>query len=105
MKALLLVALLVNAPSSADPDLSPWFQSLKSPMGMSCCAQADGHILHDSEWRAVKDGYEVLINGAWVPVPAESVLQRADNPTGGAVVFYPPSGAPPIYCFVRPAET
>jgi hypothetical protein len=96
-------------PRSSDPDLAPWFRALQAPSGMSCCDRADGHILADGDWRTAGDGYEIKIQGQWVAVPPEAVLQRADNPTGGAVAFYPApwtgGGAPPIYCFVRPAET
>lgn len=116
MKAplLCLVAVLVSGtalaapPPNADPSLAPWFRSLKSPVydGMSCCAEADGHILRDGDWRIVGNRYEVKIHGKWRIVPPRAVLNRADNPTGGAVAFYPPGiRNPPIYCFVRPAES
>ena len=102
---ILALLLLIAAPSTADPSLAPWFQSLQAPSGMSCCALADGHILKDSEWRIVGDHYEILVAGKWIEVPADAVLNQVENPTGGAVAFYPPSGAPPLYCFVRPSET
>jgi hypothetical protein len=110
----ILVALARNAaeakaPANADPDLAPWFQGLTAPSGMSCCAEADGHILADSEWRIIADHYEIKVKGAWVAVPQDRVLDRADNPTGGAVAFYPTpweeAAPPPVCCFVRPSET
>ena len=104
--ARLTVPAMARAPDSADADLAPWFESLRNPTtNMSCCEHWDGHILKDSEWRAVKDGYEILSNGAWIPVPPEAVLQHTANPVGAAVAFFPPDGAPPIYCFVLPSQT
>lgn len=95
-----------SPPDKVDPALAPWFKSLRNPaLGYSCCADADGHILRDEDWRIAGNSYQVLINGGWQDVPPEAVIQRADNPTGGAVVFYPPGiDHPPIYCFLRPSE-
>jgi hypothetical protein len=109
--AIILLAAITAAaapPQNADPSLAPWFRSLTNPNvgGMSCCAEADGHILRDSDWRVAGDHYQIRIGTEWVDVPLQAVLNRVDNPTGGAVAFYP-SGieTPPIYCFVRPVES
>ena len=103
--ALVSAAVHAQPPAMTDPDLAPWFQSLQSPaLGISCCDQADGHILKDSEWRQNGDAYEVTIENTWVPVPAQAVLDRTDNPTGSAVAFWLP-GTTNIICFVRPSET
>ena len=45
---------------------------------------------------------EALIDGHWLVVPSEKILQRADNPTGHAVVCWTPTLG--IMCFVRAAE-
>lgn len=101
---------LASPPPNADPSLGPWFRSLTSPAGESCCAEYDGHVLSDADWRVAGDHYEVRIAKVWRIVPAAAVLNRVDNPTGGAVVFYPPSAdsnpevSAKIYCFVRPVE-
>lgn len=93
------------SPSNADPEFSAWFHDLRNPTtGGICCDQADGHILGDGEWRAKGDSFEAIVEGAWRDVPKEVVLNRVDNPTGGAVIFYP-SGGYTIFCFVRPSET
>jgi len=39
-------------------------------------------------WRGKDGGYEVQIEGAWVPVPPEVILYNSGNPTGEAIVFY-----------------
>jgi hypothetical protein len=100
-------------PQNADPSLASWFRSLTNPVvGLSCCAEADGHILSDSDWRANGDRYEIRVNGTWWPVPPETVLNHVPNPTGGAVAFWEAHGhnnnndkPPNIYCFVRPVES
>jgi hypothetical protein len=99
-------------PPNADPSLASWFRSLTNPVvGLSCCAEADGHILSDADWRTKGNGYEIRIGENWWPVPPETVLNHVPNPTGGAVAFWEAhrhqkSDRPPnIYCFVRPVES
>ena len=87
-------------PPDADYRLTPWFQSLRQPgTGTSCCSIAD---CRTTDYRISGDTYEALIDGRWVTVPAEKILQRADNPTGRAVVCWTPALG--ILCFVRAAE-
>ena len=105
--ALAVVSFAVHAhpPAMTDGDLAPWFQSLRTPSNtMSCCDQADGHIMAPKDVRQNGDAYAITIDGAWVPVPTEAILQRVDNPTGQYVAFWLP-GTTNILCFVRPSET
>ena len=69
------------------PDnIRSWFKSVKSPNGVPCCDIADGHR---TTWRGTPEGgYEVPINGEWAPVPPESIVYNAGNPTGEAIVWY-----------------
>jgi hypothetical protein len=99
-------------PQNADPSLASWFRSLTNPVvGLSCCAEADGHILSDADWRTKGNGYEIRVGENWWPVPPETVLNHVPNPTGGAVAFWEAhrhqkNDRPPnIYCFVRPVES
>ena len=98
-------------PQNADPALAPWFRSLINPVvGLSCCAESDGHILKESEWRVNGNQYEIHVAGNWWPVPPQNVLNNVPNPTGGAVAFWEMhrhgNDRPPnIYCFVRPVES
>jgi hypothetical protein len=87
-------------PENADPALAPWFQSLQAPNGSSCCSMADCRM---TEYRTNETGYEALIEGRWMTVPPDRVLERVGNPTGRAVVCYAPGMG--ILCFVRPAES
>lgn len=107
MPAVALVALFAKAPAhaapppDADPALSPWFQSLHQPgTGISCCSIAD---CRPTDYRMTGDHYEAMINGRWVVVPEDKILNRTDNPLGRAVVCWTPQLG--ILCFIRGAET
>jgi hypothetical protein len=97
-----LLAATANAqpPANADPTLAPWFQSLQQPRtGASCCSISDCRPV---EYRSLADHYEALIEGKWLTVPSDKVLQRTDNPIGRAIVCWTPSLG--IMCFVRGSE-
>lgn len=88
-------------PARADPALAPWFGSLTQPgTGMSCCSIAD---CRQTDFRIQGDHYEAVVQGEWREIPRDKILQRADNPTGRAVVCWSPALG--IMCFVRGPET
>ena len=94
-------AAFARPPANADPALGPWFHSLMQPgTGISCCSEAD---CRRTDFRINGDHYEAMIQGIWQKVPNETVLKRADNPTGTAVVCWTPTLG--IMCFVRGPET
>jgi len=96
-----ILAAHARPPDNADPYFAGWFQSLRQPgTGISCCSIAD---CRQTEYRTGRDGYEALIDGQWLAVPPEKVLDHTENPTGRAVVCYLPGQG--ILCFVRPSET
>jgi hypothetical protein len=68
-----------------DPQIRAWFKSIKSKKGVPCCDISDGHT---TTWRSKGAGYEVPIEGEWVPIPEEAIVWEAGNPTGEAVVWY-----------------
>jgi hypothetical protein len=88
--------LLARPPTDARPSFSEWFRSLLDPeTSLPCCNEADYRTVAS---RVVIDHYEVLIDTAWVAVPAERIVRRADNPTGHAVLCWTPVLG--IMCFV-----
>jgi hypothetical protein len=100
-------------PESADPALAPWFQSLEVPgtNHSSCCSQSDCRPV---DYRITGDYYEALLTPEqfsragvlqprWIPVPFDRILQRADNPTGKAILCWQPGTG--VLCFIRPDET
>jgi hypothetical protein len=98
---------LIAAPPNADPALHAWFERQHSVAGAWCCDVADGHVLTAEQWRASANGYQVLLEGAWLDVPANALRDPAGgpNPTGQAVVWY--VEMPDlfhIYCFAPGTE-
>jgi hypothetical protein len=78
------VPLWAAPPPGADPDLAPWFRSLRQP-------NTDMFIGGEfARWQ--NPPY------AWVDVPDGSVLHRHDNPTGEGVACW---AGMRIICFVE----
>lgn len=93
-------------PPGADPDLAPWFRSLRQPnTDLSCCDRSDCRTV---QYRIVDGHFQAFIGGefarwqnppyAWVDVPDGSVLHRHDNPTGEGVACW---AGMRIICFVE----
>jgi hypothetical protein len=83
---------------NVPPEIRAWFKSVKSHAGIPCCDIADGHR---TDYDMRDNTYWVPINGEWMMVPPESVVDDAGNPTGDAVVWYTESnGTVYIRCFV-----
>ena len=101
--ALALVAAVEAArgapPENADSALAPWFQSLETPQGSSCCSIAD---CRNYPYRTAGDHYVIEYQGRELDVPSDAVLERYDNPTGRAVACVY-NGT--VLCFVRAAES
>jgi len=111
----MLAALPVLAapPAQYDPTLSPWFKSLSRPWRpgsgalVLCCDVADCRV---TDYREVGDHYEVLIDerfpgvrgASWQSVSPHAVIERKENPTGGAVACWHEGE---VLCFVRAQET
>ena len=83
-------------PDNADQSLAPWFRSLRHPgTNQSCCDMADCRRV---QYRSAGDHFQAYIGDdfprwsnaphAWVDVPNENVLHRADNPTGEGVACW-----------------
>ena len=89
-----LVAVAIGTPalahdngqfSNVSPSVREWFKGVKSQHGVPCCDIADGHR---TDYDMRKNQYWVPINGNWMPVPADAVLDNVGNPVGDAVVWY-----------------
>lgn len=80
----------VHAKDSGQWDSIPqhvrdWFKSVRGKNGVACCDISDGHR---TEF-AIKDTvYWVPIDGVWIKVPPDAVIENSGNPTGDAVVWY-----------------
>ncbi len=71
--------------TNVTPAVRTWFHNVKSPHGIPCCDIADGHR---TDFQMRKDRYWVPINGTWMPVPPDAVLDNVGNPVDDAVVWY-----------------
>ena len=111
------------------PDLDEWYTGLKrhgatSGYSFSCCSKTDCHTteaeLRGDDWWArigVRDASGDWDLRDWVKVPAASVLQQHDNPTGEGVICHSMvwrtegtvqtliAAAVTIWCFIPPTES
>ncbi len=69
----------------ADSPLKPWFNGLKSGMGL-CCSFADGKRLEDVDWDTKDGHYRVYLESKWIDVPNNAVV-TVPNKFGPAVVW------------------
>lgn len=71
--------------TNVTPAVRTWFHGVRSPTGVPCCDIADGHR---TDFQMRKNKYWVPINGTWMPVPPQAVVNNSGNPVGDAVVWY-----------------
>jgi len=77
---------LAAPPANADQSLAPWFGSLQTANGTSCCGAADCRSPKEYPIKITSKGYEVYVLGKWLAVPKEAISDRLDNPTGDYVI-------------------
>jgi hypothetical protein len=103
----LIAASLFSAPAypqgahgDGHDKLHHWYQSLRDQHGVSCCSGVD---CRPTQSRAAAGRTEVMVDGAWTPVPPEKILDKA-SPDLGSHVCSPlqPSAYPKghIFCVV-----
>ena len=109
MKKILIICLVMTIGTAAarDPDgrfvnspLKDWFNGLASEKG-PCCSDADGMTVEDPDWETKKGHYRVRLNGEWVDVPDEAVI-NAPNRAGRTIVWplYNNGKLNQIRCFI-----
>ncbi len=76
----------VKAHDHRRPDLTPWFESLRSKGGVACCDGKDGTSLDDPDWSVDGGRYRVRIGGQWHDVPDEALITEP-NRVGHAMVW------------------
>jgi hypothetical protein len=98
-------------PPGANSELAPWFNSLQSYTGESCCGVADCRGPQDYPIRIIDGDYEVFVDQQWLKIPKAAISQRTDNPTGNFVTCvqenYWEAGErkPRVMCFFRSSGT
>ena len=88
-----------------------WFESLRLPgtegdgaYGVGCCGVADCHVVSA---RVDGKGWQIYAENKWWGIPQRAILDKHDNPTGGAVACWVGKEPTPknILCFVVPFLT
>lgn len=101
----LLALVVLTYPALAHdhnrPDLDDWYMNLRSGKG-PCCGgpQVDATTLDGEDWETKAGHYRVRIDGEWIDVPDDAVLNEP-NKDGRALVW--PSwadGKRTIRCFM-----
>ena len=87
------------------PELDSWFMSLQNKHKVPCCDGSDALRLADVDWE-VKDGhYRVHLDGRWVDVPDEAVIEQP-NKDGRTLVWpYYKDGMQVPRCFIPGSMT
>lgn len=95
-----LISALVGRAEAHDhnhPDLNGWFRSLHSKGGAWCC---NGDDAEEAEWDTAGDKYHVRIDGEWIDVPDEAIVE-GPNKVGVAKVWRSyMDGHPGVRCFM-----
>ena len=108
-----LVLCLLASPALARDDgryaqspLKGWFEGLKDKNGAGCCSTSDGLRLEDVDWEVREGHYRVRIEGEWVEVPPDALIESA-NLAGPAIVwpFKSATGKTHVRCFIPGAGT
>jgi len=109
MRYLLVFILLVfTTPALAHdpehPELNDWYLSLNSHGGGPCCGgprdDKSANILAEIDWRSENGHYSVRIDGKWIVVPDDRVV-NIPNRDGRAIVWiYYFQGEPVVRCFL-----
>ena len=88
------------AHDSHRPELNEWFMKLHSKFHVPCCSGSDATVVRDADWDT-KDGHFIVrMNGNWVNVPDEAVI---DDPNlDGQTLIWPyfVNGSPQVRCFM-----
>jgi hypothetical protein len=100
--AIAMSALAVHDARAHDhnhPELNGWYQSLHSGKG-PCCDGSEATRVDDADWESKNGHYRVRIDGEWVDVPDEAVVD-GPNRAGRTMVWpYYLDGHPKARCFM-----
>ena len=68
------------------PELNSWYESLYSGKG-PCCDGSDAKRVDDADWETKDGHYRVRLDGEWVDVPNEAVVD-GPNRAGRTMVWH-----------------
>lgn len=108
-----IIVLLLTAPAYAHmadrADLNKWMNGLTNKQGGQCCNHTEARRIEDPDYEALPDGsgdYRVKIDGGWVVVPQNRVIQEP-NRYGPALAwpYINMGGITEIRCFLPGSGT
>ena len=106
---ILIGALFFNTRAHAHdhmrPDLNPWLKTLRNKHAVPCCDGSDATRLSDVDWDTKDGHYRVRLDGRWVDVPDEAVIEEP-NQAGMTLVWpYFKDGMMVSRCFLPGSMT
>lgn len=108
MKRLLVALMLLSSPVFAHdyerPELKDWFMHLHSGHG-PCCDGSDATHVADPDWENNSGHYKVRIEGKWVDVPDDAVINEPNKEGTALVWVFHLQGEAVIRCFMPGAGT
>ena len=88
------------------PELAPWFMGLHSKKGSPCCDGKDAIHISDVDWESRDGHYRVRLNGRWVDVPDDAVVDGPNRAEQTLVwPFYINGEQIGVRCFMPGAGT
>lgn len=88
-----------HAHDPEHPQLDSWYESLHSGKG-PCCDGSEAMRIDDADWESRDGRYRVRIDGEWVDVPKDAVVD-GPNRAGRTMVWpYYQDGHPKARCFM-----
>lgn len=79
------------------PALNDWFKSLHSKGGAWCC---NGDDAEEAEWDTTGGRYRVRLEGQWIDVPDEAIVEGPNRVGGARVWSMHQDGGPAVRCFL-----
>lgn len=79
------------------PEMEGWFRSLHSKGGAWCC---NGDDAEEAEWDTSGGKYRVRIEGQWLDVPDDAVVEGPNRAGVAKVWAWHMMGQPAVRCFL-----
>jgi hypothetical protein len=105
LRVLLTTVTPAAAHDHARPELDGWYAHLRSKHAVPCCDGSDAARVEDVDWESRDGHYRVRLEGQWVDVPDEAVVEEP-NKDGRTLVWpYHINGLPAVRCFLPGSMT
>ena len=79
-------ALVARAHDREHPELDHWYMGLENKRHIPCCDGSEAQHIADVDWDSRDGHYRVRLDGKWIDVPEEAVID-APNLDGRTLVW------------------